>query len=46
MTQREIRVRADWREEPDWELLARALLALARQLDGDDDHGKQTEPDS
>ena len=46
MTQREIRVRADWREEPDWELLARALLALARQLDSESNDGDTPEPDS
>jgi hypothetical protein len=32
VSQREIRITADWRDEPDLELLAQALIALARQL--------------
>jgi hypothetical protein len=45
MKEREIRVTADWRDEPDWELLAQALIALARQL-SEDGKGDQTPPEA
>jgi hypothetical protein len=45
MNDREIRVTADWRKEPDLQLLAQALFALARDLDGvDSDDASPEEP--
>lgn len=41
----EIRVTADWRDEPDLQLLAQALLALACDLDGaESDDASPEEP--
>lgn len=42
MNDGELHVTADWREEPDWELFAQALLALARELESDGDEADDT----